>query len=76
MFRPVEKQCTALHVSKARRRRVLTCFIEKKKKKNEDEEIGLTILSKVQLGLVDSGAIVTQLSRATPAGDDPPQIKI
>ena len=33
--------------------------------------------SKVHAGLADSGAIVTQLSRANPApGVDPPQINI
>jgi hypothetical protein len=32
--------------------------------------------SKVHVGLTDSGAIVTQLSRAIPAGVDPPQTNI
>ena len=38
--------------------------------------VGLTMRSTVHTGLAVSGAIVTQLSRATPAGVDPPQIKI
>ena len=39
--------------------------------------IGLAMRSKIHVGLADSGAIVTQLSRAKPApGVDPPQIKI
>ena len=61
----------ALHVSKARGRRLLSKGVKTK------EVIGLTMRSKVHVGFADSGAIVTQLSRAKPApGADPPQIKI
>jgi len=46
-------------------------------KRSQGEVIGLTMRSKVHVGLADSGAIVTQLSRARPAPMvDPPQIKI